>query len=77
LAPFNKIRPKSQGAGHCIYREAVNLPAIGLLQTARASNIEFNQGSQQWEVRLPKQQLLFSNQSHAICFEWEQEYFNR
>ena len=65
------------GEGHCLYTEAVDLSSIGVLQVTRASNIEFNQEKQQWEVRSPEGQLLFHNRSRSICLAWEQQHFNR
>jgi hypothetical protein len=71
------IRFDPQGNGHCLYTEAVDLHAIGPLQVARASNIEFNQAEQKWEVRDAERQLLCSSASRAICLAWEHQYFNR
>jgi hypothetical protein len=71
------IKFDPQGTVHCLYTEAVDLSSIGPLQIARASNIEFNQASQLWEVRVPEGQLLFSNPSRGICLAWEHQYFNR
>ncbi len=71
------IKFDQQGTGHCLYTEAVDLSTIGSLQIARASNIEFNQANQQWEVRGSEGQLMFQNRSRSICLVWEQQYFNR
>lgn len=71
------IRFDPQGEGHCLYTEAVDLQSIGPLQVARASNIEFNQSEQQWEVRDSEQLVLFSSSSRSICLAWEHQYFNR
>jgi hypothetical protein len=71
------IKFDPQGTGHCLYTEAVDLSAIGPLQIARATTIEFNPASQQWEVRDPEGQLLFSDASRKICLDWEHKYFNR
>jgi hypothetical protein len=67
----------TKGLGHCLYTEAVNLASLGTLQITRASHIEFNQTNQNWEVRTPYNQLLFSNASRAICLAWEHQHFNR
>ena len=71
------IRFDPQGEGHCLYSEALDLPSIGTLQIARATNVEFNHETQEWEVRGLEGQLLFSNRSRNICLDWEQQHFNR
>ena len=71
------IKFDKQGTGHCLYTEAVDLSSIGPLQIARASTIEFNQATQQWEVRGSEGQLLFQNRSRSVCLAWEHQYFNR
>jgi hypothetical protein len=65
-----------QGDGHCLYTEAVDLSSIGHLEIKRATMMEFNNGSQQWEVRHDGK-LLFQNPSRAICLAWEQQHFSR
>jgi hypothetical protein len=67
----------TQGLGHCLYTEVVNLAAIGELQIARAASIEFNHQSKQWEVRDSENQLLFTHVSRSLCLDWELQYFNR
>jgi hypothetical protein len=71
------MRFDSFGQGHCLYTEALDLSSIGSLQIARASNIEFNQGRQEWEVRGSEGQILYSNPSRSACLDWEYQYFNR
>ena len=65
------------GIGHCLYTEAIDLSALGALEIARASHIEFNNQSQQWEVRSPEGALLYSHTSRSTCLDWELQYFNR
>lgn len=65
------------GIGHCLFTEAIDLSALGALEIARASNIEFNNLAQQWEVKSPEGVLLFSHTSRSICLDWELQYFNR
>jgi hypothetical protein len=71
------IRFDATGEGHCLYTEALDLTAIGSLQIARTSNIEFNPSKQTWEVRGMEGQLLYTNASRDNCLEWEHQYFNR
>ena len=65
------------GVGHCLYTEVLDLTAIGPLEIARASNIEFNMKTQQWDVRSAEGQVLYANASRQLCLDWEHQYFNR
>jgi hypothetical protein len=65
------------GNGRCLYTEQLDLNSIGSLEIRRASEIEFNNQTQQWEVRNPENQLLYSHPSRAMCLHWENQYFNR
>jgi hypothetical protein len=67
---------QNNGEAGCLYSELIDLSSIGTLEVSRASNIEFSQGKQQWEV-LVKGEALFSNPSRAVCLAWEQQHFNR
>ncbi len=61
-----------QGRGECLYTEAVNLHGLGKLHCERASELEFNAGSQKWEVRQPSsRKVLFSHRSRSRCLQWE------
>jgi hypothetical protein len=65
------------GLGHGLYTEAVELTAIGRLTIERASSIEFNPTTQQWEVRKPSGALLYAHASRSNCLDWEQAHFNQ
>ena len=65
------------GNARCLYTEAMDLNSLGKLEIRRASEIEFNNQTQAWEVRNPEGKLLFSNTSRAMCLNWEHQYFNR
>ena len=66
------------GEVHCLYTEVIDLPSLGSLEIVRASQIEFNNDSQEWEVVSGSENnALFSNPSRAACLSWEQQYFNR
>ena len=41
----------ADGNGHCLYTEAILLGSIGTLEIKRATNIEFNDHTQLWEIR--------------------------
>ena len=65
-----------KGMGSCLYSELIDLSSIGPLKIRRATTIEFNHKSQEWQVRR-KGKTLFSHQSRAVCLNWEQQTFNR
>ena len=60
------------GTAHCLWTEALPLYEIGSLQVTRASNIEFNNQTQQWEVKDRRGKLRFIARSRSACLEWEQ-----
>ena len=64
----------SDGNGHCLYTEAILLGSIGTLEIKRATNIEFNDHTQLWEVRNAKNNgILFQDALREICIAWEHE----
>jgi hypothetical protein len=64
----------SDGNGHCLYTEAILLGSIGTLEIQRATNIEFNDKKQCWEVRSAKNNgILYQNASREICIAWEHD----
>jgi len=67
----------SAGNGHCLYTEAIDLSSLGALEIVRASSIEFNNITQQWEVKSAEGRLLFDDPSRQACLDWEHQYFNR
>ena len=64
------------GEGLCLYTEAIELGLIGRLTLRRATTIEFNEPSQQWEVRDAGGALLHSHSSRDACLTWEHRHFN-
>lgn len=65
------------GEGHCLYTEAIDLGAIGRLEMRRASSIEFDSASQQWEVLDANGALLHTDPSREACLAWEHRHFNQ
>jgi hypothetical protein len=56
----------------CLYTEAVDLRALGRLHVARATDIRFNDSTQEWEVRCANSGDLFrSDPSREACLAWE------
>ena len=63
------------GTGHCLYHEEIDLQSIGALECTRASHVEFNPGTQRWEVILPgEDRAVFSAPSRQVCLDWEREH---
>ena len=67
----------ASGVGACFYTEAIDLHEIGTLEMIRASTIEFNRQSQQWEVKDNAGAILHSNPSRQQCLQWEHQHFNQ
>jgi len=68
-----KISFNPNGTAQCLWTDAIPLHEFGRLQITRASNIEFNNGTQQWEVRDGKGKVRFIARSRSACLEWEQQ----
>jgi hypothetical protein len=61
-----------EGTAHCLWTEALPLHELGRLQVTRATNVEFNNVTQQWEVKGRRGHLRFFSTSRSACLEWEQ-----
>ena len=61
------------GTARCLWTEAVPLHELGRLEIHRASNIEFNNTTQQWEVKDRKGKVRFFAKSRSACLDWEQQ----
>jgi hypothetical protein len=67
----------NQGDISCLWTEALPLVELGRMEINRASAVEFNADSQQWEVRLEgSNKVDFSHPSRAVCIGWEIETIN-
>jgi hypothetical protein len=68
----------SDGNITTLWTEAIPLQELGGLEICRASTIEFNATTQQWEVRFSKStEVVFRDPSRAKCIAWEVEELNR
>ena len=57
----------------CLYTEAIDLRALGRLHVVRATDIRFNDTTQQWDVHAAETgHVLYSHQSRNECLRWEQ-----
>ena len=68
------LRFDSGGLIDCLYTDAIDLRALGRLHVVRATDIRFNDSTQQWDVHdAGNGQVLFSHQSRNDCLRWEQD----
>jgi len=65
------------GTAHCLHTDAIPLQTLGTLTVERATTIEFNPSTQQWEVKDAEGVILHRNPSRSCCVEWEIEHFNQ
>ena len=68
-----QISFKPDGTAQCLWTEALPLHELGRLEITLASNIEFNNTTQHWEVKNRKGRARFIASSRSACLEWEQE----
>ncbi len=61
------------GTARCLYTELLPLADFGRLAVSRASNIEFNEADQKWEVLDLDGKVLFRDPSRAACLKWEEQ----
>lgn len=69
------FQPDGSGAG--LYTEVIDLREIGPLDVDRASDIEFNPGTQQWEVFDYTGNRVHADPSREACLRWERLHFNQ
>ncbi len=59
---------------NCLYTEALDLHVLGRLHVVRATDIRFNDQTQQWDVRhAGTGAVLFSHVSRQTCLQWEHD----
>ena len=61
------------GTAQCLWTEALPLHELGRLEITRATNIEFNNADQKWEVFDRKGRVRFVARSRFACLEWERQ----
>lgn len=70
------IEVDEQGNLHTLYTDEIDLFAIGRVTNVRkASNVEFNELSQKWEVLSLGGKVLYSHSNREHCINWEIEAF--
>jgi hypothetical protein len=53
-----KIRVGTDGVISAVYSDKLMNMNLGKLKVTRASNVEFNETSQEWEARTPENELI-------------------
>ena len=78
------INIEKDGNANCVWTDNLPLDSLGILNVKRASTVEFNDASQEWEVRFidpnsPNSPgaVFFSHKSRAACLQWEVETINQ
>ena len=71
---MTRVQIGTDGDVRCLYTEEIDLQALGTLDVTRASQIEFDAKTQQWQVQLPDSaQVLFKHRLRETCLEWEKQ----
>jgi hypothetical protein len=68
----------SDATASCLHTDAIPLQSLGHCRTRRASWIDFNEHTQEWEVRFDPHATTaeYSNPSRQDCLNWERNYFD-
>lgn len=62
---------------HCLYTDHINLFAIGrVVNVHKASNVEFNEIKQVWEVLSLNEEILHENKNRKAAIEFEIKAFS-
>jgi hypothetical protein len=70
---ISTLRFDTGGLIDCLYTDAIDLRALGRLHVVRATDIRFNDSTQQWDVHdADNGEVLFSHPSRSECLHWEQ-----
>ena len=65
------------GDVYCLYTDYIDLFAIGLVTDIhKASNVEFNEAEQTWEVLSLDGKVLHTNPNREKAIEWEIKNFS-
>ena len=66
---------KPDGSAQCVWRDEIPRLRLGKLSVKRASNVEFNEATEEWEVRLVgSTEVIHSEPTRAGAIAWEIEF---
>lgn len=66
-----------EGKMHGLYTDEINLFGVGRITNVRkASNVEFNETEQVWEVLSLDGKVLYQNSNRQMAVDWEIEAFS-
>jgi hypothetical protein len=65
------------GSCECLHTELIDLARLGQLEIRRATDIVFDNKSQEWAVKDMEGHELFRHASRDTCLEWERSYINK
>lgn len=70
----------TDGTAECLHTDLISLQALGRLRVRRASEVEFNEHWQRWQVwkRMGGDhchRLMFSSESRQECLDWERDHW--
>ncbi len=66
-----KVFIDTAGDVHLVYEDKIANVIDGVKTMKRASNVEFNEASQEWEARYPDGSLLCKDRSRDKCLKEE------
>lgn len=64
----------TDGIGHALHTEVIDLSVIGPLHILRATKIEFDNKTQYWIVKDRKGFAMFHSPSRQECLDWERKF---
>jgi hypothetical protein len=64
------------GTCACLHTELIDLAKLGQLEIRRATDIVFDNETQEWVVKDTDGRELYRHASRDVCLEWERGYIS-
>ena len=64
------------GNCECLHTEVIDLASLGCLDVKRATDIAFDNQTQEWVVKDMDGIELYRHESRDVCLMWEHDYIN-
>jgi len=76
---MHTITFKPDGTARTLWTDSLPLRELGTLSIRRASWIDFNEHTQEWEVRFDPHadDPVFTNATRSECIRWEHDQLNQ